>query len=95
MIVVSEVRDPLELFLLVRTSGAEVVIVTPLPGNGAPHICIQLLAEYPLLIIVTMTDKGDFAYLYKNGIAKQSIKNPTPQSVLDSIRSAVHPGNNK
>ncbi|MBN2426308.1 MAG: hypothetical protein JXR46_11885 [Calditrichaceae bacterium] len=89
MKVVSEVLDPLELFLLIKTLRADVVIVTPLPGNGDPHICIKLLAAYPLLIIVTQSAKGEAAYLYQTNVPKKRINEPSAQSILDAIRQAM------
>ena len=54
----SEVLDPIELLLAVKITKADVVIITPLEANGEPHICSQLLAEYPQLKIVTQSAKG-------------------------------------
>ena len=89
MIVVSEVLDPLEILLAVKATNADVVIVTPLPANGEPHICIQLLAAYPLLIIVTESAKGEAAYLYQSGARKKRIDEPSEQSILGAIREAM------
>lgn len=89
MVVVNQVRDPLELFVVVKISGADVVIVTPLAGNGVPHICSQLLAAYPLLIIVTQSGKGETAYLYQLGVPKKRIDEPSAQSIVDAIRNAI------
>ena len=89
MIVVSEVLDPLELLLIVQATEADVVIVTPLPANGEPHICSQLLAAYPLLIIVTQSAKGEAAYLYQSGVRKKRINEPSEQSILGAMREAM------
>lgn len=89
MIVVSEVLDPSDLLRAVKATEADVVIVTPLPANGEPHICIVLLAEHPLLIIVTQSAKGEAAYLYRTGARKKRIDKPSPQSVVSAIREAA------
>jgi DNA-binding NarL/FixJ family response regulator len=91
MIVVSEVLDPVELLLAVKATKADVVIVTPLPANGDPHICILLLAEYPLLIIVTQSAKGEAVYLYQSGVRKKRINESSAQSILGAIRGAMPP----
>ncbi len=90
MIVVSEVLDPLDLLLAVKATSADVVIVTPLPANGEPHICVLLLTKYPLLIIVTQSAKGEAAYLYRSGQSKKRVES-SAQSVLDAIREAARP----
>src|SRR3990172_7656777 len=82
MKVVSEVLDPKELLLVVKATRADVVIVTPLAANGEPHICSQLLAEYPLLIIVTQSAEGAAAYLYQAGVRKKRINEPSEQSIV-------------
>ncbi|MBN1542176.1 response regulator transcription factor [candidate division KSB1 bacterium] len=89
MVVVNEVSDPLEIFRIIAISGADVVIVTPLGGNGVPHICSHLLAAYPLLIIVTHSAKGEAAYLYQVGVPKKRINEPSAQSIVDAVREAV------
>jgi len=91
MEVMGEVLDPIELLLAVKATGAGVVIVTPLEANGEPHICIQLLAKYPQLKIVTLSAKGEAAYLYESGSHKKRIDEPSEPSLLGAIREAMHP----
>ena len=92
MEVISEVLDPIELLLAVQATSAEVVIVTPLPANGDPHICVQLLAAYPQLKIVTQSAKGEAAYLYQSGSPKMLIEEPSEHSMLGAIREALRDG---
>lgn len=92
MEVVSEVLDPIDLLLAVQATSAEVVIVTPLPANGDPHICIQLLAAYPQLKIVTQSAKGEAAYLYQSGSPKKRIEEPSEQSMFGAIRESIGDG---
>jgi len=89
MEVVSEVLDPIELLLAVKATAADVVIVTPLPANGEPHICSQLLAAHPQIKIVTQSAKGEAAYLYRSGAHKQRIDEPSEQSMFGTIREAM------
>lgn len=89
MEVVSEVLDPIELLLAVMATSADVVIVTPLPANGDPHICSQLLSKYPHLKIITQSAKGEAAYLYQSGLPKRRIEEPSEHSILGVIREAV------
>jgi DNA-binding NarL/FixJ family response regulator len=89
MLVVSEVLDPLQLLLVVKSTNADVVIVTPLEANGEPHICSQLLSEYPPLVIVTQSSEGEAAYLYRLGVPKKRINEPSEQSIVGAIREAM------
>jgi DNA-binding NarL/FixJ family response regulator len=89
MEVVGEVLDPLQLLSASRQTAVDVVIITPLKANGEPKICRHLLAEHPLLKIVTQSAKGEAAYLYQSGVGKQRIDEPSGQSILGVIREAV------
>jgi len=89
MEVVGEVLDPLQLLHISRQTPVDVVIITPLKGNGEPKICHLLLAEHPLLKIVTQSEKGEAAYMYQSGVDKKRIDEPSVQSVLNAIREAL------
>ncbi len=92
MEVMGEVLDPIELLLAVKATGAGVVIVTPLEANGEPHICSQLLAEHPQLKIVTLSAKGEAAYLYESGAHKKRIDEPSEPSIRGAIRECIRDG---
>jgi hypothetical protein len=94
MQVVGEVLDPLQILRAIRQILVDVVIITPLRANGEPKICHMLLAEQPLLKIVTQSSEGDAAYLYQSGRQKKHIEEPSGQSILDVIRAAVLPAVN-
>ena len=91
MEVVGEVLDPLQLLTVSRKTVVDVVIITPLKANGEPKICHQLLAEHPLLIIVTQSANAEAAYVYKSGVDKQRLEEPSGQSILIAIRAALPP----
>jgi len=94
MEVVGEVLDPLQLLPASRQTSVDVVIITPLRANGEPKICQLLLAEHPLLKIVTQSAKGDAAYLYQSGLHKKRIDEPSGQSILGAIRESILPTGN-
>lgn len=89
MIMVAEVIDPIKLLFFVREIAVDVVIVTPLKANGEPKICSHLLAAYPHLKIVTLSARGEAAYLYQSGVSKLRIDDPSGQSILGAIREAL------
>jgi len=91
MEVVGEVLDPLQLLRASRQTPVDVVIITPIKANGEPKICQLLLAENPLLRIVTQSEKGEVAYMYQSGVNKKRIDEPSGQSILNAIREALPP----
>ncbi len=88
MEVVGEVVDPIELLHTGRATSVDAVIVTPLESNGEPKLCRHLLAEYPLLKVVTLSARGEAAYLYQSDVPRLRIE-PTELSILDAIREAL------
>ena len=89
MEMIGEVLDPLELLRASRETPADVIIITPLKANGEPKICFQLLLEHPWLKIVTLSVKGEAAYLYQSGVPKLRIDEPSGLSILIAIRMAL------
>ncbi len=84
MEVMGEVLDPIELLLAVKTTNAEVVIVTPLAANGEPHICSQLLEEHPQLKIMTLSAGGEASFLYESGASSALTSRPSSQYLAPS-----------
>jgi len=89
MIMVRDVIDPIKLLFAIRETPVDVVIVTPLKANGEPKICSHLLMEHPRIKIVTLSSKGEAAYLYQSGIPKLRINEPSGNSILGAIRDAM------
>lgn len=91
MEVLGEVLDPIELLLAVKTTGAEVVIVTPIDSEEEPRLCRHLLADHPLLKIVTLSRTGEAATLYESGSPrKRGLEEPGEEAILRAIREAIH-----
>lgn len=91
MEVVSEELDPIELLLAASTTPVDVVIVAPLNSEGEPKICRHLLAEYPQLKIVTLSGKGDAAFLYASDSRKKRIEESSESSLLGAMRASSNP----
>jgi DNA-binding NarL/FixJ family response regulator len=89
MMVVGEVIDPMELLHISNETEVDVVIVTPLKANGEPKICSHLLSDYPPLKIVTLTAKGEVAYLYQSKIPRLRINEPSGETILGAIRDSL------
>ena len=91
MILVGDVIDPIKLIFATREVSVDVVIVTPpLNANGEPRICNHLLYVHPQLIVVTLSSKGEAAYLYQSGRTRVHIDEPSADTILDIIRRSVH-----
>jgi DNA-binding NarL/FixJ family response regulator len=89
MMMVGEVIDPIKLLFAIRETVVDVVIVTPLKANGEPKICSHLLAEHPRLKVVTLSSKGEAAYLYQSGIPRLRIDKPSADTIVSIIRESV------
>ena len=92
MEVVSEVLDPIEVLLAAGTTPVDAVIVAPLNAEGEPKLCRHLLAEYPQLKIVTLSGKGDVAFVYASGSRKQRLDESSEASILDAMRASSNQG---
>jgi DNA-binding NarL/FixJ family response regulator len=89
MEVIGEVIDPIELLRFSSQALIDVVIVSPIKGNGKPKICRHLLTEYPPLKVVTLSERGEAAYLYQSNLPRLCIENPTGQIILGAIRDSL------
>jgi DNA-binding NarL/FixJ family response regulator len=89
MEVVGEVIDPIELLRFSSKLMVDVVIVSPLKSNGEPKICSHLLAEHPPLKVITLSEKGESAYLYQSDSPRLCIEKPTGQLIVKAIRNAI------
>lgn len=89
MITVGDVINPIQLLFVTRSISVDVVIMTPSEANGIPKICSYLLAEHPQLKVVTLSAKGEAAYIYQSGVPMRRIDTPSGQLLLDAIRGAL------
>ena len=87
MIIVGDVIDPIELLYVLRTTSADVIIITPLKANGYPKICIQLLKKHPQLKILILTIESKAVFIYQSGLPRKRIERPSEQIILDAIRN--------
>ena len=89
MVVLGDVIDPIKLLFAIREIEVDAVIMTPIKANGEPKICSHLLAEHPRLKLLTLSAKGEAAYLYQSGSPKLRINDPTGVTILGAIRGAL------
>jgi hypothetical protein len=87
MQVVDDVFDPIKLLTAIKVTSVDAVIVTPLDSDVVSRICRHLLVEYPRLRIVTLSPKGEAAFLYESDARKKRIDEPSGQSILGAIRA--------
>ena len=86
MAVIDEVMNLTELLLAIRTTEAEVVIVTPADSDREPGIGSYLLATYPQLGIMALSAKGDTAVLYQSDSRQKDMVDVGEAAILGAIR---------
>ena len=89
MEIVGEVTNPLELLRASWGASTDVVLITPLQTNGGTNICTHLLASYPKLKIVTLSENGKDAYLHRSDLPRLRIDEGSGQRLLDAIVEAI------
>ena len=89
MEVVGEDIDPIELLRFSSELLIDVVIVSPIKSDGVPKICSHLLAEHPPLKVITLSEKGEAAYLYQSEAPRLCIEKPTGHLIIEAIRDAL------
>ncbi|HDQ46251.1 MAG TPA: response regulator transcription factor [bacterium] len=89
MKVTGEVVDPIELIFALRTTPADVVIITPHKANGDPRICSQLLKEHPQLTILMLTEESKAVYIFQSGLHRKRIERPTQEAIISAIRKSM------
>ena len=70
---IGPIVDPIELLLSVREMTAGVVILAMQPGGKAPGICTHLLAEYPELLVLALSEDGTKMFAFSNRIARREL----------------------
>jgi DNA-binding NarL/FixJ family response regulator len=86
MAVIGEVMDLTELVLAIRTTGAEVVIITLADSDEEPGIVSDLLAVCPRLKIMALSVKGDTAVVYELGSTQKQMDDVGEAAILGAIR---------
>jgi len=89
MEVIGEVVDPIELLRFSSQILIDVVIVSPVNGNSEPKICSHLLTEHPPLKVITLSEKGETAYIYQSDTPRLCIKKPTGHLIIEKIRDVL------
>jgi DNA-binding NarL/FixJ family response regulator len=87
MEVVGEVLNPIEILLTVKTTKADVVIITLLNSEEEPGIISHLLAEYPNLLIIAISSTRNLAYTYRKTVSKEKLFNISKEDILAAIRT--------
>ncbi len=89
MDVVRELIDPAELLRTLRSTDVEVVIATAGDADREPGLGSTLLAAYPHLKIMTLSETGATAMFYESGSPKKRIEEVGEESMLDAIRELM------
>ena len=85
-VISGDVMDLTELLWAIKTTGAEVVIITPADSDGEPGIGSYLLAMYPQLKIMVLSLEGDTAVLYQSSSPQKQMADVGEAAILGAIR---------
>ena len=88
--IVSELIDSAELLIALRAIKAEVVITTSIDSDRGPEISGCLLAAYPQIKMITLSEAGDIALLYESGSSKKRIDEVGEEAILGAIRELMN-----
>ena len=93
--ILAEVADPEQIPAAVRRTGASVAVVGIASSDSRPLVR-RLLAEHPLLGVVTLADDGRTGSVHSLEPCESAIDDISPRTLLDAIRRApalkdVHP----
>ncbi len=86
MEVVGEVLNPLDLFVAVRDTQSNAVVLA-LKDSEKPGLRSHLIAEYPDLTIVGLPSEGETAFVER----LWWILDPSEAKILSALRHAVRP----
>ncbi len=88
MQMVGEAFDPIDLLLTVNDTEADVVIMGHPQCDRVPGICTHLLAEYPDLLVFTLSTETYSAFLYQRKITQNEIPFATTENLINTIAEA-------
>src|SRR5438105_3857746 len=86
-VVADDLENPIDVLLAVRETGADVLVFRLPEAIEEPGICINLLSEYPRLLILGLSPKYDRAFLYQQSMSKQALPEVSGRSILNAIRT--------
>ena len=86
MEIVAEASDPIDVLLKVGTNQAEVVAIDLPTSDEDSGLCSHLLAEYPHVKIIAISEEGDRAMMYKTGMVRRQIPDTSLEYLVDLIR---------
>jgi hypothetical protein len=90
MRLVGSFTNPLDVLLGVGRAGADVVVLG-VADDAVPAIATHLHDEYPDVRLLGVTPDGQQAYLYELCPHPIPIGELSPSSLVEVIRSTVHP----
>lgn len=89
MEIVGEASDFIDVLLKVGTTQAEVVAIDLPPSGEDSGLCSHLLAEYPHVKIVAVSEEGDRAVMYKTGMVRKDVPVTSLEKLANLIRWSI------
>jgi DNA-binding NarL/FixJ family response regulator len=87
--IVGEANDAVDVLLNVSSTRAEVVVID-LPSSGKDSgLSSHLLAEYPELKVLAISEGGDKIVMYETAMLRREISNTSLGNLADLIRRSL------
>ena len=87
--IVGEAVDNIDALLKVGSTGADIVAVDLPPRGKDPGLCSHLLAEYPDVIILALSEEGDKIQIYERAMVTKMASGKSIKQLVNLIRSSV------
>ncbi len=88
--VVGVAKDPVDTLLKVGETQADLVVIDLPPSREDPGLCSHLLAEYPQLKVMAVSNSGDIGVLYRTGTIRLDLSFSSPQVLRHQIQELAH-----
>jgi hypothetical protein len=73
---VGPISDAVELLMAVREVNAAAVILPLDKSGGEPGLCSHLLAEFPGLLVLAISTRGEHFFLFDQAISRTELLDP-------------------
>ena len=87
--IVGEAVDNVDALLKVGSTRADIVAVDLPPCGKDPGLCSHLLAEYPDVKILALSEGGDKIQIYERAVVRNTVSSTSIKQLAKLIRSSV------
>jgi DNA-binding NarL/FixJ family response regulator len=88
--IVGEAHDTIDILLEVGSTHADVVIIDLPPTGEDSGLCSHLLAEYPQVKIIAISEIGDKVVTYEIGVVRRYVPGSSLENLVDVVRASMN-----